>query len=252
MNNINHDHAHNESLIKLDLENNPFTQEDFIHTLTRKFTSFSRAFDSSNINELILFYYQLEDLRIFLHENTQSSNAQVFNIYSTYLKGIEVSTEIIFKEYNSSTVTGQWAVGIDGIGQATSAALLSMIDINKAPLFNNIWRYCGLDPKQTEPGSWNPFLKNLTWKIGKSFIQFPNSFYGELYLKELKRRTDSNKSGTYSEEVPESRLQAQARRYATKIFLSHCHQIRYQEVNGISPVSSFKSTNYISPPNNPF
>ena len=252
MKNFNHDHAHNEGLIKLDLETNTFSQEDYLNILTRKFTSFSRSFDSSNLDQLILFYYQLEDLRVFLYENTQSSNAEVFNVYSTYLKGIEVSTEIIFKEYNSSTITGNWAVGIDGIGQATSASLLSMIDIDKAPLFNNVWRYCGLDPKQTEPGTWNPFLKNLTWKIGKSFIQFPDSFYGKLYTKELQRRTDLNKSGNYSEDIPEPRLQAQARRYATKIFLSHWHQIRYQEVNGVSPLPSFKSTNYISPPNNPF
>lgn len=252
MNSINHDYAHNEKLLQLDSQSNVFNQEDFLYLLTRKFSTFSKDFDLSYINDLVEFYYQLEDLKIFLVDNSNSDNSHIFNIYATYLNGIEASTDVIFAKYNTLSVTGTWAIGIDGIGQATSAALLSIIDITKAPNVSNVWRYCGLDPKHTEPGSWNPFLKNLTWKIGKSFVSFPDSFYGKLYINELDRRTTLNNSGSYNEDVPHTRLQAQARRYATKIFLSHWHQIRYEEVYGVSPIPTYKAINYISPPNNPF
>lgn len=249
-NQINYDHVHNQGLAQLDLETDTIMSVDVTTIMSRKFNFISRGFDTTEMEDLVSFYYQIEDTRISLLDLNDSKNSQVFKSYSHYLKGIENSTTPIFSDYNHSTVTGTWALQQPGIGQAASAALLSNIDIHKAPTFNNVWRYCGLDPSATEPGSWNPFLKNLAWKIGKSFATVPDSFYGQLYFKELDRRTKLRQDT--GADTPDSRLEAQARRYTTKIFLSHWHQIRYQEVTGLVPSVSFKSSNYIAPPNNPY
>lgn len=248
----NYDHAHNDLLTKLDLEADDFSHGEITTVISRRFSSISRGVDSIEIPNLVKFYFDIEDLRINLFQYTGGKNEEIFKAYSSYLKGIESSVTPMIKDYNYKSVTGNWSLMQEGIGQATAAALLSMIDVNKAPNVNSVWRYCGLDPKQTEPGSWNPFLKSLTWKIGKAFAVYPDSFYGQLYAKELKRRTELNKSGSYSDDVPDARLQAQARRYATKIFLSHWYQIRHQEVTGIFPTNLINSASYIAPPNNPF
>lgn len=249
-NQINYDHVHNQELAQLDLEPNTFMTSDVINMMSRKFNFISRGFDTTEMENLVSFYYDIEDTRISLLDLNDSKNSQVFKSYSHYLKGLENSTTPIFSDYNHSTVTGTWALLQPGIGQAASAALLSTINIHKAPNFNSLWSYCGLNPSTAQPGSWNPFLKNLTWKIGKSFVTVPDSFYGQLYTKELERRIKQrDDSGA---DIEDSRLEAQARRYATKIFLSHWHQIRYLEVTGEEPSSSFKNSSYIAPPNNPY
>jgi hypothetical protein len=251
MNNpINYDHVHNQGLAQLDFEADTFMSVDLTTIMSRKFNFISRGFDTTEMENLVSFYYQIEDTRVSLLDLNDSKNSQVFKSYSHYLKGIENSTTPIFSDYNHSTVTGNWALQQPGIGQAASAALLSNVNINKAPTFESLWTYCGLNPSAAQPGSWNPFLKNLTWKIGKSFATLPDSFYGELYTKELDRRIKQrDASGADTED---SRLEAQARRYATKIFLSHWHQIRYLEVTGEAPPVPFKSSSYIAPPNNPY
>jgi len=243
-NRTNPDHIFNPALI-IDPNNNPFS--DFNSLVSRKFKSVK--FSDGNISDLVNLYYQIQNTR----DSISSMTTTDLSVYSSYLSTLEELLTESFRDFNFNSVTGKWAVSQDGIGHAMSAALLSILDITKSPSVTNLWKFAGLDPNHTK---WNPLVKNISWKIGMSFQHFSqyDTFYGNIYLNDFNRRQSMNqKTKDESEVVPTSRLEAQARRYATKIFMSHWHHIRYREVYGVDPVMNHSSsTRYIQPPNFPF
>jgi hypothetical protein len=262
---INPDHIYNSNFIEFDNDDtNQFTQ-NLSSLLTRKFLANADTTPDS-LNNLVDLYYQVQNIRSSVSEfqTNNETDSTAFKFYSSYLIQIENHISGIFMDHNAKSITGNWAISQLGIGQSMSASLLVLIDINKANTVANLWKFAGLDPKHTK---WNPILKNLTWKIGKSFEFYSEDkdcFYGHLYLTDLDRRIKLNDKGHYVQtaqqdaasldgKLPVSRLEAQARRYATKIFLSHWHHIRYREVFGFDPPQSFKDSSlYITPPAFPF
>lgn len=245
-NKINPDYAFNPALI-IEQQDNPFN--DVSSLISRKMNHLS--FDKEVLPDVVQLYYQIQNIRDSLLTSTESSELK---IYSAYLNNLETSILSVFQDCNAKSTTGTWAISQEGIGQAMSAALLIMVDINKCPTVANLWRFVGLDPKHTK---WNPLLKNIAWKMGMSFQHYSafDTFYGNVYLSDLERRKAMNAKATPTEtdDLPESRIEAQARRYATKIFLSHWHHVRYREIHGTDPSNVFvTSTKYISPPNFPY
>ena len=250
---INPDNAYHQGLIKF----NPTITLNDIQPVNRKL--FTRSMKDDSLPHLVDLYYQVQNIRSTIadHSDIDSNDLSTFVNYSSYLQILEDSITNVFKNHNLNTVTGTWSVSQVGVGQAASASLLVLVDISKAPSVSNLWKFAGLDPKHDK---WNPLLKNISWKLGKSFEYFSQDadcFYGQLYLNDLNRRINLNEKGAYStessEKLPLSRLEAQARRYSVKIFFSHWHHIRYREINGVDPVNTFaESTSYITPPNFPF
>ena len=144
-----------------------------------------------------------------------------------------------------------------GIGPVISAGLLAHIDIEKAPTVGHIWRFAGLDPTvKWEKGKkrpWNAGLKTLCWKAGQSFMKLSgreDCYYGGVYRErkayEIVRndRGDNTtlavqlvlKVGKTTEahkhlstgKLPPGQIDARARRYAVKLFLSHLHAEWYR------------------------
>jgi hypothetical protein len=122
-----------------------------------------------------------------------------------------------------------------------------------------IWRFAGLDPTDVwEKGQkrpWNASLKTLCWKIGESFVKVhnnPNDYYGKLYAQRKAWETEKNLKKDYADQaaaklakfdigkgtdaykayiqgfLPDGRIHARAKRYATKIFLSHWHAVAFE------------------------
>jgi hypothetical protein len=120
-----------------------------------------------------------------------------------------------------------------------------------------IWAFAGLDPnRKWEKGEirpWNATLKTLCWKIGQSFMKFSNEdecFYGILYRQRKAYEIERNEAGGNAEaaalgmkrvgpsteayqhyktgKLPPAQIDARARRYAVKIFLSHLHGAWYE------------------------
>jgi hypothetical protein len=230
---------------------------DVANLLNRKL--FVDSVQQSSMPQLVDLYYQIQNTRVFIFDHLPEDeiDQNTFNMYSAYLSIIEDTIVNIFKSYNCSSVTGNWSTSQLGVGEAFSASLLSLVDISKAPSVTNLWKYAGLDPKHTK---WNALLKNISWKLGKSFEFYsndPDCFYGKLYNNDLQRRMSLNENGHYaspeSDKLSQERLTAQARRYSVKIFLSHWHHIRFREINGVDPMNTFKDSSvYITPPNFPF
>ena len=119
------------------------------------------------------------------------------------------------------------------------------------------WRFAGLDPttkwNKGEKRPWNAQLKTLCWKVGQSFMKFHNAedcHYGKVYAERkayeiarneaggnaaaaaegaLKVSKSTEAYGHYSKgKLPPAQIDARARRYAVKLFLSHLHEVWYK------------------------
>jgi hypothetical protein len=150
-----------------------------------------------------------------------------------------------------------------------------------------LWRFAGLDPtvtwKKKERRPWNASLKRLAWLTGKSFEKFKNRedcFYGKLLLQRLEYETRKNEAGEYKVEaekalargvnwrkeikdvyeagkLPPSHLNARARRWTTKLFLSHLFEVLwFYKFDGKAAPMPYAFTHlnhvdYIPVPNDP-
>lgn len=145
------------------------------------------------------------------------------------------------------------------------------------------WRFAGLDPtmkweaKQMRP--WNARLKTACWKISDSFVKLKNhadSYYSAIYVRRKEYEIAHNTAGDYKEQaaigaarvgkkteaykyysigkLPPGHIDARARRYAIKIFLSHLHHVMFEVEFGVPPPKPFPlgtdgHTHFLTPPN---
>jgi len=164
-------------------------------------------------------------------------------------------------KYTQAHAMGSWMREVVGIGPIISAGMLAHIDITKAPTVGHIWRYAGLDPtSKWEKGKkrpWNAGLKTLCWKAGQSFMKFSgreDCYYGRVYLERKAYEIARNDRGDNAElagqlkekfgksteafkhlsvgKLPPGQIDARARRYAVKLFLSHMHNEWYLRHHG--------------------
>ena len=77
-NQINYDHVHNQDLAQLDIESDTLMSVDVVTMMSRKFNFISRGFDTTEMENLVSFYYDIEDTRISLLDLNDSKNSQVF------------------------------------------------------------------------------------------------------------------------------------------------------------------------------
>lgn len=149
-----------------------------------------------------------------------------------------------------------WCLAQRGIGPVLTAGLLAHIDIEMAPTVGHIWRFAGLDPttkwNKGEKRPYNADLKQLTWHAGQCFMKQsndPDCLYGRLYRSRKQFEIERNEAGGNAEraktfrvspgatkavkdklkegKLPDFNIDARARRYAVKIFLSHLHCVMF-------------------------
>lgn len=108
---------------------------------------------------------------------------------------------------------------------------------------------------------WNASLKTLCWKVGQSFMKFSgrdDCYYGKIYRERKAYEIARNERGDNKElasslmskfknkstdaygylssgVLPPAQIDARARRYAVKLFLSHLHGAWYEEHYGTKP-----------------
>ena len=213
---------------------------------------------------LVDFYYRVQEHRIALGNQRSSlstTDNELIDFYHLQMATVEHSVKPALKQYANAHIAGQWALSQYGIGDILSAGLLAHIDISRVETVGQIWSYAGLNPNQKwekgEKRPWNADLKLLCYKIGDSFVKFHKQdkcFYGHLYINEKARRIAKNEAGDYADlakqsletknikdkdlramlergMLPAGRIDLQARRYATKIFLSHWFEVAYFAYN---------------------
>lgn len=221
--------------------------------------------DPQTVRELVKAYYRIQDARIAIAAQSREllkygKSNELNDHIAKNMKYMEQSLVDPFIHFTNSYVAGRWAISQYGIGPVITAGLLSNIDISKAHTAGSIWRFAGMDPtvvwQKGEKRPWNADLKVLVWKIGQSFMKFSGRdqcFYGKLYLQDKARRVQANEAGAYSDRaksilsdrewkkdnvtrrrlqagyLPDGQIDAQARRFAAKIFLSHFHTVWYED-----------------------
>ena len=159
----------------------------------------------------------------------------------------------------------------------------------QCPTVGHVWRFAGLDPtvrwdpKTRRP--WNGSLKRLCFLIGESFVKVsgnPDAVYGQAYVVRKARETAKNENGDYASQaeaalrekkwrddttakacyeqgkLPPGRIHMRAKRWATKLFLSHYHHVAYELEFGEPPPKPYimakdpdLHTHFIGPPNWP-
>jgi hypothetical protein len=151
-----------------------------------------------------------------------------------------------------------WILAQRGIGPIIAAGLLAHIDITRAQTAGAIWKFAGLIPKDImawKKGEKRPFnaeLKQICWHAGQCFMKQsndPDCFYGHLYRSRKEYEIKRNEAGGNAEKakafvvtagatktvkdkiasgkMPDFNIDARARRFAVKIFLSHLHAVMY-------------------------
>jgi hypothetical protein len=260
--------------------------------LTSDVRQLSVVLDRNNTKALVDIYYNLQDNRIAFAAQARElekagSPHELVQYMADSVHRLEKSLKSPLLRFANQSTTGAWALSQYGIGPVITAGLLAHIDITKAPTAGSIWRYAGLDPTSVwnkgEKRPYNAELKTLCWKIGQSFMKFSakdQCFYGKLYLSDKARRIELNDSGQYADRAKEilstknfrmnktrsvleagklsdAQIDAQARRYAVKIFLSHFHAVAYQDHYGVPAPRPYVlehggHVHEIEVPNNPF
>lgn len=234
--------------------------------LSKDVRAMSVEFDQNSVRDLVSTYYRIQGNRIAVAAQARELKAeespyQLADYLSQQLYHMEQSLVNPLERFARTYKVGRWALSQYGIGPVISAGLISHIDISKAHTAGSIWRYAGMDPtviwNKGQKRPWNSNLKVLTWKIGQSFMKFsarPQCFYGKLYREDKARRTDMNEKGLFAERaksilatkkfrdnvtrrkleqgfLSDAHIDAQARRFAAKIFLSHFHTVWYEDYN---------------------
>ena len=122
------------------------------------------------------------------------------------------------------------------------------------------WAFAGLDPSKKwskgEKRPWNAGLKTLCWKAGESFCKVSGGdnpgYYGIVYRNRKAYEIAKNEAGEFAGQakyalevkkygkdtdafkhysagkLPPAHLDARAKRYSVKLFLSHLHDVWYR------------------------
>lgn len=172
--------------------------------------------------------------------------------------------------YAKSKQIGRWLLSIHGIGGVLAAGLLAHIDIRRVQYAGQIWRFAGLDPTMIwgkgQKRPYNADLKVLCWKIGQSFLKVSGkekAFYGQMYRQRKALEIERNEAGKNAEtakaileakrigketvaysylsagKLPPGQIDARARRWAVKLFLSHFFETWYRLEYGKEPPMPF-------------
>lgn len=263
---------------------------DPITRLTRDLKVGALSLGDNEARFLVDSYYTIQDDRkrsksqLTALEKAGEPNSVIQWFYDQN-ETLEEQIKLALDLYTESHPMGSYMRSIFGIGPVISAGLLAHIDITKAPTAGHIWQYAGIAGDNQRPwlkGQKRPFnakLKTLLWKAGQSFMKFSNNekcYYGHVYRARKEYEIANNESGKLAAQaaegltkvgknteaykyysigkLPPGRIDARARRYAVKLFISHLHGEWYRNHYKTEPPMPYpiamleNHTHFIPPP----
>lgn len=228
---------------------------ELVQRLSRDLAAASATLSDAEARFLVAAYYTMQEHRKRTGNQVLALATEPHSVLlwlNEQSETLEGQIKRALNRYTDSRPIGLWLKSVYGIGPVIAAGLLAHIDITKAPTVGHIWRYAGLDPtSKWEKGHkrpWNAELKTLCWKIGQSFLKFykqEECYYGQLYDSRKSYEIERNEAGGNAEVAAEilrtkkigketetfkyliagklspAHIDARARRYAVKFFLSH-------------------------------
>lgn len=246
-----------------------------VERMSREIASSAAELSADEARYLVDAYYIMQEDRkrannqVYAVTNASDkqhvvSENRVIQWLATQAETVEAQIKRALDKYTEKHQMGSWMREIVGIGPVISAGLLAHINIEKAPTVGHIWRFAGLDPTvKWEKGQrrpWNAGLKTLCWKAGQSFMKLSgreDCYYGRIYRERKAFEIARNERGENAElaavlakkvgkateaikhlsedRLPPGQIDARARRYAVKLFLSHMHGEWYRRHYGTEP-----------------
>jgi transposase IS116/IS110/IS902 family protein len=263
-------------------------QEPHVERLSRDLRDAASTLSDAEARFLVDAYYLIQEDRKRSGNQVRAMKDEPHRLLAWFFdqnEMLESQIKAALDKYSSSKAAGRWMKSIYGIGPVISAGLLAHIDIHKAVTAGHIYRFAGLDPTvKWEKGKKRPFnagLKVLCWKIGQSFMKFSGAdecFYGKLYRKRKEFEIERNERGYNKDraadllpkfdkkteaykhllggKLPPAQIDAMARRWTVKLFLSHLQTVWYELEHGKPPPMPFAiamqgHAHYVPPPNWP-
>jgi hypothetical protein len=266
--------------------------------LKRRFNAdLKRAASLISIDEakfLIGSYYQLQDFRIATANQVRSLELdgepnELIRYVGESIGVIENQVKTVMGEFAKQYAIGAWLQSITGIGPVLSAVFLTTFSVLHRRTSGAWYQFAGIHPDVSwQKGEKRPFnadAKVFCFKAGECFVKVQNNdsdFYGKLYAAQKEYYQQVNLEGGFAEaakaklekynigkntdaykaystgKLPRAHIHSMARRYAVKIFLSHLHDLCWEDYYGEKApcpyVFSTKFTggvhrHFIEPPN---
>lgn len=262
---------------------------DPVSRLSRDIAKAAATLSDDEARFLVDAYYMMQDDRKRAHNQVRAlAEGQEPHAVLAWLADqsgtLEKQIARALNVYTDAHPMGNWMRQIVGIGPVISAGLLAHIDIEKAPTVGHIWSFAGLNPlvkwEKGQKRPWNANLKVICWKAGQSFMKFSgrdDCYYGQIYKErkafeiarndrgEMKATAENilatRKIGKDTEaykslivgKLPPGQIDARARRYAVKLFLSHMwehwYTLHYKKAPPLPyPIAFMGHTHKIDPP----
>ena len=232
--------------------------------LSRDLKKASALLSRDEARFLVDYYYTVQDNRIRLDNQIRAldKSEEPHALLDWMLRNAnatERDVKLALDVYSANHTAGQWARNQVGVGPVLAAGLLAHIDPEKATTAGKVWRFAGLDPTSKwgkgEKRPWNAALKVLCWKLGVSFMKTHNrdgAYYGQAYKRRKELEIARNEAGDNAEwaahileeknwkkdnitrrayesgKLPAAQVDARARRWAVKLFLSHFQQVLFE------------------------
>lgn len=268
------------------MDEDDIEQRASIQRLSRDLLQASATMSDAEARYLVDAFYLAQEARKRLSNQAAAMAAEPHTLIvwqRTQQLLLENQIKRALDAYSDASLIGRWAKANMGIGPVIAAGLRAHIDIRKAKTVGQIWRFAGVDPtvkwlpKTKRP--WNADLKVLVWKIGQSFQKNCNKepcTYGHEYTRRKKEEIERNEKGMNRErsaqilkeknfnkkteaykayssgKFPPAHIDARARRYAAKLFLSHFHFVwHWVEFGELAPnpyaIGHMDHTTFIPP-----
>jgi len=144
--------------------------------------------------------------------------------------GLEKLEKMLYKELEQR-VSGHplyvtYLRHIRGVGPATGAYLITVLNPAKFETVSKMWKYTGLHvvdgkaPRRVagKQVDWNPVARTMMWKLGENF-RMVGGFYKYMYRKFYDESLEKHKDWTKAHHLNH------ARRVTVKLFLSHWYVV---------------------------
>ena len=235
-----------------------------LQRLTRDLVKAAATLSDAEARYLVDTYYLMQDQRKRAHNQIRAMKKtepqeEPHSLLSWVGDANEVMESQIkraLQSYAQAQEIGKWMLSIYGIGPVIAAGILAHVDLATAPTVGHVWRFAGLDPSvrwgKGEKRPWNTRLKTVCWHAGQSFMKHSAAeecWYGQKYRERKDAETLRNESGANAEtaaqilrektfnrstdaykalitgKLPKAQVDARARRYVVKLWLSHLHLV---------------------------
>lgn len=249
--------------------------EDFEAVIIRLSRDLRQAAETLSEDEaayLVADYYNIQKTRIAVEAQRRTLDAAgkpslVTGWLAIQAKIVEDQIRAALDRFSSHHKFGEWPRSVIGIGPVIAAGLIAHTHMEHLTTAGHLWSFAGLNPLQVwdrkTKRPWNADLKVLCWKIGQSFMKFqnhPNDVYGRVYATKKAFYITKNNEGGFVDnaqkainsgkkwnrdkvafqayhtgKLPPGHIDAMARRYAVKLFLSHYWEVCYTIEHNSAP-----------------